>query len=142
MEKAMHKSTGLHLSWSYTIIIVKLFNQTVKNNSCTQYKNLFFVDFYEYKAYKRGVFARLQFKKGGICYIRYYFSPWALPKPTRGFAPGPHRLLKKAGENFILGWALPNPPGALPLDPFLSFYIVKEGFYIDILGVYIFSPSI
>jgi len=44
---------------------------------------------------------------------------WALPKPTRGFAPGPHRLLKKAGENFILGWALPNPPGALPLDPLL-----------------------
>jgi len=26
--------------------------------------------------------------------------------------------LKKAGENFALGWALPNPPGALPLDPF------------------------
>jgi len=23
-----------------------------------------------------------------------------LPKPTRGLAPGPHRLLKKAGENF------------------------------------------
>jgi len=37
--------------------------------------------------------------------------------PIRGFAPEPHRLLKKAGENFALGWALPIPPGALPLDP-------------------------
>jgi len=44
--------------------------------------------------------------------------PWT---PTRGFAPGPHRLLKKAGENFTLGWALPNPPGAKPLDPSLSY---------------------
>jgi len=26
---------------------------------------------------------------------------WALPKPTKGLAPGPHRLWKKAGENFI-----------------------------------------
>jgi len=47
-----------------------------------------------------------------------------LPKPTQGFAPGPHRLLKKAGENFALGWALPNPPGASPLDPFLQIGVI------------------
>jgi len=37
---------------------------------------------------------------------------YRLSKPTRGFAPEPHRLLKKAGKNFALGWAL-------PLDPFV-----------------------
>jgi len=51
-----------------------------------------------------------------------------LPKPTRGFAPGPHRLLEKAGENFVLGWALPNPPGASPLNPFI----------VDIFGIIFF----
>jgi len=36
--------------------------------------------------------------------------------------------LKKAGENFTLGWALPNPPGALPLDP-------EEGLLYGYIGV-------
>jgi len=75
-------------------------------------------------------------RKTDYFFIKQFVSVvvvWALPKPTQGFAPGPHRLLKKAGENFALDWALPNPPGALPLDPFfVGLYI----FFTDYIEKY------
>jgi len=36
----------------------------------------------------------------GFAQTRLSTGSWASPKPTGGAAPGPCRLLKKAGENF------------------------------------------